>query len=243
MSQIVLKDSKLDIYKIFNAIKETRKILNTANYKNNSLDILRAGKLITMVSPDILEQIIFDKSLKNILQITEQNIMDLNTILDDRSIDTIERSNFNNSKYKPPINKKYDCIVLFFSFDMTSKQNKLIQFCSRVLNEHGTLIVTSINPKNIIFVSELLCNGDFSGLIDNKDYINPSNINNFVDFIKNYNFIPKKIVPFNFPDKEYFNETQKNVYDNLKKYDLRDEEVLVFAYTSVFRKKVRRLVL
>ncbi|MFN4149742.1 MAG: hypothetical protein ACK4IX_02280, partial [Candidatus Sericytochromatia bacterium] len=243
MSETISKEVKIDIQKIFNLIRETNKTFNIANYKNKIWEILRTGKLLTMVSPDIIEQIIFDKSIKSILQITELDVMDLNQILEDRAVDTMERHLFNDSKYKPVFNKKYDCIVLFFSFDMVSKHNKLIQFCSRILNEHGTLIITSINPKNIVFVSELLCNGDFSGLINNRNYMNPNNINNFVDFIKNYNFIPKKIVPYNFPDKEYFNETQKNVYEKLRKYDLRDEEVLVFAYTSVFRKKVRRLVL
>lgn len=243
LSEVLSKSKKLDMQLVFNAINEIKERFNNFNEKGYLEPILLSGKLLSIVAPDILENIIFNTKVKSILQVTDKTILDLNDILVNKEIDTIDSSNFNNSKFKPNFSKKYDCVVLFFTLDITTKNNKILQFCSRILNEHGMLIITSLNPKNIIFVSELLCEGDFSNILSTNNYNNPKSLDSLVNFTKNYNFIPINITNCSFPDKKFFNPTQKFVYNNLKSYDIRDEEVLVFAHTSVFRKKVKKLVL
>ena len=223
-------------------VKETTLRYYYSNQAFDTDNLLFDKSFMSINSVNIIEQILKTNDIKSILQITNTNIMDLNKVFSDYyNIKTIDNDFFNNPVIEID-NKaqKYDCIVLFFTLDIVPKISRVMSYCNRMLNEHGSLLITFINPKNVFFVNRFICNFDLNEMFFGFKRSNYITIENMEEILERYNFIPKNIKSFTFPDYPKTTRNQKIIIDTLKKYFPNDiSEYTNFSYTYVCRKKIK----
>lgn len=230
----LIKDN-LAFYNDKNKIVE----LDNVFYNHNFLSI-------SVVSP--LEQLIKTSDVESILQITDKNFIDLEKIFATANykIDTLDFNFFNKTSFEmDKNNNQYDSIVMFFALDFTPKISRIMNYCNRHLKENGTLIINFLNAKNILMTVRLLSNFDNSTMFGGYKRNNCFTLENMNEIIERYNFVPKSINTFEFP--EYSSDNiyigQKfimNIFNDKLKSNFADQTI--FSYTYTCRRKSRNLL-
>jgi anaerobic magnesium-protoporphyrin IX monomethyl ester cyclase len=212
------------------------------NKTNDVNNLVTSKEVFTLAIPDILEQIIRNNDVKTVLQITDPLITDLSNILSYEKIevDTLLPKVFNNAKLRLNFEKKYDCIVLIYTLDIFRHPHKILRYCNKILNDHGNLIITFFNAKCAISLNQLI-NLDISELFYTYNRLNLFTYESMTQLLKTCNFIPKKIVPILYPDKDHMSYAQMMIVDSLKKhFELIDADYTTFSYTYSCRKQTGR---
>ncbi|MFN8673649.1 MAG: hypothetical protein U0457_16415 [Candidatus Sericytochromatia bacterium] len=214
--------------------------------RNMQIDNVLADKSFLSISTiNIVEKILKTSDIKSILEVTDNNITDLNKLFSDYyQIDVINNSFFDDVVLEAPSkNAPYDCIVLFFTLDTVHKINRVMNFCNRFLKEQGLLIVNFINSKNIFMVNRLLCNFDMNNMLLDYKKNNYFTIKTMSELLDKYNFIPQDLLNFEFPEYNKLSQNNKFIIDILhKRFKNPREDYTIFSYTYSCRKKARNKI-
>lgn len=227
-----------------------KKNLDFYNKKNKNIDldnVFYNHNFLSISVVSTLEQLIKTSDVESILQITDKNFIDLEKIFATANykINTLDFSFFNKSTLELDNNNKYDSIVIFFALDFTPKISRIMNYCNRHLKENGTIIINFFNAKNIITTLRLLSNFDNNKMFSGYKRNNFFTLDSMNEIIERYNFVPKTINTFKFP--EYSSDNiyigQKfimNIFNDKLKSNFLDQTI--FSYTYTCRRKSRNLL-
>jgi radical SAM superfamily enzyme YgiQ (UPF0313 family) len=230
-----------DLAQVKEPISKIMKEFQKYNKTNDVNQLVNSKEIFSLVIPDILEQIVRTNDIKTVLQVTDPLIADMSNILsyENIEIDTLSPKVFNTSKPRLNFEKKYDCIVLIYTLDIVMNPKKVMMYCNRILNEHGSLIISFFNAKCAIILNQLI-NLDISELFYTYNKMNFYTFQTMTELLERNNFILKKITPVIYPDKEHLSYAQVMITNLLKKpFAMIEEDYTTFSYTYTCRKPRR----
>ena len=185
---------------------------------------------------ELVSEVIRTYDISSILQVTDESVFDFKKVFIKNEftvIDTMAIESF--YKKKKPVenksNKKYDCVVLLFTLDITPNPENVIKYCNEVLNENGVILISFFNGLYYHTLQRFLMNANFTDIFYIFNKLNIFTYKSMTDLIIKNDFIPKKCTPCSFyKEQEMYTPEMAQIVNIFQKVFKIDREVFATPY-------------
>ena len=231
---------KGELTKIYEVFKELNFVETGIQFK----PFFGTREFLVYAMNKLYSEIIRTYDIDSILQITDEDTFDLNKIFlknEFSCIDTLPIKSLykKNKPLENKSNKKYDCVVLFFTLDIIPNPSKILKYCSSILNENGTILISFFNGLYYHTLKNLFMESNFTDIFYIFNKLNIFTYKTMTNLIIENNFIPKKCEPCLFHNEQEMLSIEMaqiiNLFQKIFKSDRKTFSIPYYIYSC--RKK------